>query len=68
MKHTAICTLFHHIFCCEQHTHCRKLESVCVLTALFCTIQNLSIWRQGWIDHGIPVTFWLSGIYFTQAG
>ncbi|CAK9112546.1 Dynein axonemal heavy chain 1 (Axonemal beta dynein heavy chain 1) (Ciliary dynein heavy chain 1) (Heat shock regulated protein 1) (HSRF-1) (hDHC7) [Durusdinium trenchii] len=22
---------------------------------------------QAWIDHGIPVTFWLSGIYFTQA-
>ena len=30
MKHTAICTLFHHIFCCDQHTHCRKLESVCL--------------------------------------
>lgn len=22
---------------------------------------------QAWIDNGIPVTFWLSGIYFTQA-
>ena len=22
--------------------------------------------RQAWIDNGIPVTFWLSGIYFTQ--
>ncbi|CAJ1351320.1 unnamed protein product [Effrenium voratum] len=22
---------------------------------------------QTWIDNGIPVTFWLSGIYFTQA-
>jgi len=22
---------------------------------------------QNWVDHGIPVLFWLSGIYFTQA-
>ena len=22
---------------------------------------------EAWIDNGIPVTFWLSGIYFTQA-
>jgi len=22
---------------------------------------------QGWIDHGAPVNFWFSGIYFTQA-
>lgn len=44
-----------------------KLFQAVNLACFFGPMQRQQQSFQAWIDHGIPVTFWLSGIYFTQA-
>jgi dynein heavy chain, axonemal len=45
----------------------RSFPSLKPLGAYMKEVQDRVVFFQGWIDHGQPLQFWLSGFFFTQA-